>query len=102
MHNLAMFFIVVLECSLDLVRSVSLGIYYDGFVLLCVLFYVYIYIHVTVHHGTQSDCIIICSVLIENMLAFLQRIFLVSYVCDICFYFIQYTVVQSDCHSPLT
>ena len=62
----------------------------------------YIYIYVTVHHGTQSDCIISCSVLIEHIMAFIQCISLVSYVCDICFYFIQYTVVQSDCHSPLT
>ena len=74
----------------------------------CASYSMYIYfsnlynIYVTVHHGTQSDCIIICSVLIENIMAFIQCISFVSYVCDICLYFIQYAVVQSDCHSPLT
>ena len=64
-------------------RSMSLGVCYEWFALLYMLFYVY----VIAHHGSQSDNIIIYSVLIDNIhvYIYIYGIYTAYVSCFICF-----------------
>ena len=106
MHNLAMFFIVALGCSLELVRSVSLGIYYDGFVLLCLIFYVYIYIYMQLFTMVHNLTVLSFAVYWLRILWHLYTVFLLSHMFVISV-FISYSiqsckvtviVLWPDCH----